>query len=128
MRGYNDLNEVLISGRLTKDPEFREIPNGFAVLDFYLACNRYLRREGEEPEQLTTFVKVSVWNKRAEHYSEVLQRGDEVLVRGQLVDDNFNHEGKMTSGRLKLDNITFIKIIRFHNEKTQTETEEVEVE
>jgi single-strand DNA-binding protein len=111
----DDLNEVFVSGRLTRNPDFRSVPGGGNVLDFYIACNRYLRK-GEELdtrfEQLTTFIKCTAWGKRAEKLKELLHTGDEILVKGQLVDDNFSHDGQQTSGRLKLDNLTMVKILK----------------
>jgi len=117
MRSRDDVNDVTISGRLTRNPDFRTPPKGGAVLDFYLACNRYRRLstvEGEKPEyeQLTTFIKCTAWNRNAEYLHELLHTGDEVLVIGQLVDDNFMHDGQQTSGRLKVDNLSVVKVLK----------------
>jgi single stranded DNA-binding protein len=112
-RDRDDFNSSTISGRLTRNPDIRTIPDGGTVMDFYVACNRYLppKAEGEKMEQLTSFVKVTVWNKRAEKLSKLLHCGDEVLVQGQLVDDNFMHDGERTSGRIKIDNVVVVKIL-----------------
>lgn len=113
-RDRDDFNNVVLSGRLTREPEMRATPDGHSVTDFYLACNRYLNEKLEDGKfkQLTTFIKCTAWNKRADQLSEVLHKGDEVLVQGQLVDDNFEVDGEKTSGRLKLDNLSIVKILR----------------
>ena len=127
MRDHDDFNDITLTGRLTRMPDdLRTTPDGASVLDFYIACNRYLSKQDEDGkfEQLTTFVKVTAWNKRAEKLQRVLHKGDEVLVKGQLVDDNFVHDGVRTSGRLKVDNLSIVKILRRANQKTEEMTEE----
>jgi single-strand DNA-binding protein len=102
----SDMNQVWLSGRLTRAPELRKTPSGVAVCDFSIASNRYSKRPDAtgKPQQLTTFTKVTVWNKAAEVLSGKLNTGDTVQVLGYLVDDNFEQKdgsGK-TSGRLKI--------------------------
>jgi single stranded DNA-binding protein len=128
MRDRDDFNDVTMSGRLTRKPdEIRKTPDGASVLDFYIACNRYLSEQDEDGKfkQLTTFMKVTAWNKRAEALHRILKQGDEVLLKGQIVDDNFERDGVKTSGRLKLDNLSLVKILRRANQKTEeVDTEE----
>lgn len=102
----SDMNQVWLSGRLTRTPELRRTPSGVAVCDFSIASNRYSKRADPQGkhQQLTTFTKVTVWNKAAEVLSTKLATGDAVQVLGYLVDDNFEQKdgsGK-TSGRLKV--------------------------
>ena len=102
----SDMNQVWLSGRLTRAPELRRTPEGVAVCDFSIASNRYSKRVDAtgKNQQLTTFSKVTVWNKAAEVLATKLATGDTVQVLGYLVDDNFEQKdgsGK-TSGRLKI--------------------------
>lgn len=115
----DDVNVVAISGRLTRNPEVRETPSGATVMDFAIACNRYVNGE-----QRTTYIKTTLWNKAAEWFGQRLQTGDQVMVQGKLVDDNFQQQdGTKTSGRLKIDN-AHVTILRSTKGKDDSETSE----
>jgi single-strand DNA-binding protein len=96
----SDVNNVTFSGRLTRNPELRTTPSGVSVTDLNVASNRY----GKDRQQYTTYFRLTVWNQQAEWANERLGTGDLIFVQGQLVDDNFEKNGVMTSGRLKVDN------------------------
>jgi single-strand DNA-binding protein len=112
----NDVNTVIISGRLTRNPELRRTPSGAAVLDFAVASNQY---KGDQ--QFTTFVKVTLWNQSAEWFSQRLGVGDHVMIQGRLGDDNFEDKknGNKTSGRLKVidPHVTIVNSVK-KNEST----------
>jgi single-strand DNA-binding protein len=57
------LNNVTISGRLTKDPDLRYTPNGTPVATFTVAINRPFENAAGERE--TDFINVVVWKKPA---------------------------------------------------------------
>ena len=98
----NDANQVTITGRLARKPEVRTTPSGTPVADIVVANHRWMKASGEK----TTFVRCALWNKQAEYAGNKLDVGDQVLINGQLVDDNYTPKGeeKPTRGRLKLDN------------------------
>ena len=108
----DDVNQVTVSGRLTRRPERRTTPSGAIVTDFAIASNRY-----HNGEQKTTYFKTTLWNKAAEWFGENLNTGDHVLITGRMVDDNFKHEtGVQTSGRMKIEN-AHVTILRKANAK-----------
>lgn len=124
----SDMNQVWLSGRLTRNPELRRTPSGVAVCDFSIASNRYSKRVDAtgKHQQLTTFSKVTVWNKAAEVLATKLSTGDAVQVLGYLVDDNFEQKdgsGK-TSGRLKVKALQVTLVSK--NSKQTTENTEPE--
>lgn len=104
-----DVNEVFLTGRLTRNPELRKTPSGVSVCDLSLASNRYSGKDADgKARQFTTFTKVTLWDDKAEYFSERLHTGDLVMVRGRLVDDNFekdmgNGQTLKTGGRLKIE-------------------------
>mgnify|MGYP003131359839 FL=1 len=79
----SDLNEVIVSGRLTRDSELRYTPNGTAVTDVIVASNRIWSKESDRQEE-TTFVDVTIWGKQAESLQEYLVKGRHVMVVGRL--------------------------------------------
>lgn len=76
-------NRVVLLGNLTRDPELRYTPQGTAVTDLGLAVNRVSGRGAERKEE-TTFVDVTVWDRRAEICCEYLTKGRAVLIEGRL--------------------------------------------
>ena len=79
----SDLNEVVISGRLTRDSELRYTPSGTAVTDVVIASNRIWSKDGEKQEE-TAFVDVTIWGKQAESLNEYLVKGRHLMVVGRL--------------------------------------------
>ncbi|MBX6312445.1 MAG: single-stranded DNA-binding protein, partial [Isosphaeraceae bacterium] len=78
------VNKVFLIGNLTRDPELRYTPNGSAVTDLGVACNRvYTTKEGERREEVT-FIDVTVWNRQAENCCQYLRKGRSVHIEGYL--------------------------------------------
>ena len=81
----SDLNRVLLTGRLTADPELRYTQTGRAVTRLRIAVNRQWQNpETGNREEETTFVTVVVWGKQAENCAAHLQKGRLVAVDGRL--------------------------------------------
>ena len=79
----SDLNEVIVSGRLTRDSELRYTPNGTAVTDVIVASNRIWSKDSDRQEE-TTFVDITIWGKQAESLQEYLVKGRHIMVVGRL--------------------------------------------
>lgn len=78
-------NQVLLAGRLTRDPEVRFTQKGSALCRFDLAVNRrYLDKATNEWKDDVTFVPVVVWGAQAERCKEKLAKGSPVHVEGRL--------------------------------------------
>lgn len=77
------VNNVVLVGRLTADPELRYIPSsGTAVANFTLAVDRpYSNQQGETE---TDFIRINVWRKQAENCANYLQKGSMAAVEGTL--------------------------------------------
>ncbi len=81
----SDLNRVILTGRLTADPELRYTQSGQPVARFAIAVNRrVLNPETNNWEDETTYVPVVVWGKQAESCATYLQKGRLVAVDGRL--------------------------------------------
>jgi single-strand DNA-binding protein len=78
------VNRVLLSGRLTRDPDRRYAQDGTAVTSFDLAFHRrYRARDGRAAEQ-AGFVSVMAYQRLAEVCGQYLKKGSPVLVEGRL--------------------------------------------
>ena len=84
------LNQTIIIGRTTKEPEFRQTQNGVSVATFTIACDRnYKNAQGEKE---TDFFTVVCWRGLAETVGRYLGKGRLVAVSGRL--QNRSYEAK----------------------------------
>ena len=74
------MNKVLLTGRLTRDPELRSLASGSAVAQFVVATNEF-RGNGKERAE---YHNVVVWDRLAEVCGQFLGKGQQVLVEGRL--------------------------------------------
>lgn len=74
------MNKVLLTGRLTRDPEMRSLASGKAVTQFSMATNEY-RANGQEKSE---FHSVVTWDRLAEICATYLGKGQQVAVEGRL--------------------------------------------
>jgi single-strand DNA-binding protein len=81
-----DLNKVMIIGRLTRDPELRQTPNGASVCQLGLATNYVYNNQqsGQKVEQVE-YHNVVLWRKLAEIANQYLKKGRRVYIEGRLV-------------------------------------------
>ena len=69
----NSMNKFITIGRLTKDPEIKELENGNKVSNITLAVDRpYKDKEGNK---ITDFLSYSLWNKDAERLCKLSSKG-----------------------------------------------------
>lgn len=79
-----EVNRLVLSGRLTRDPETRFAPDGTPVTQIDLAFHRrYRGKDGSAGEQ-TGFVTVMTYQRLAEVCGQYLKKGSAVLVEGRL--------------------------------------------
>ena len=75
------LNNVVLIGRLTKDPDLRYTPSGVAVASFTLAVQRPFAKEGQ---QQADFIPIVVWGKQAENCATYIGKGRLVAIQGRI--------------------------------------------
>ncbi|MEA2623478.1 MAG: single-strand DNA-binding protein [Chloroflexota bacterium] len=73
------MNRVLLTGRLTRDPEMRSLASGKTVTQFSVATNDY--RGGQEKSEFHTVV---TWDRLAEICAQYLGKGQLVAVEGRI--------------------------------------------
>ena len=71
-----------IAGNIGRDPESKQIGDG-SVLEFSLASNSRRKVEGQF-QDVTDWVRVTIWGKRGESLGRILTKGSYVVVRGEL--------------------------------------------
>lgn len=81
------MNNVVIVGRLTKDPELRYLTSGTAVATFTLAIDRdYKNKDGSIT---TDFIPVEIMGKPAEFVANYITKGRLVGVQGSIRVDRY---------------------------------------
>jgi single-strand DNA-binding protein len=78
------INQVILMGRLTRDPETRTTPSGKTITSFSLAVDR----AGQE--DATDFFDITAWEKLGELVSQYLSKGRRCLVQGRLRQDSWD--------------------------------------
>lgn len=84
------MNKILLTGRLTANPELRYTANNTAVTSFTLAVDRNFKNESGNKE--TDFINVVAWNKKAELIHQYVQKGDLIGVIGRLQVRTYQNE------------------------------------
>lgn len=112
------MNQVVLMGRLTRDPELRHTQSGTAVASFTLAVDRPKNKDGE---RLTDFIDIVAWKGTAEFVSKYFTKGQMTAVTGHLQLRNWtDKEGnKRVSAEVVADNIEFTE-----SKKSRTESVE----
>jgi len=94
----SNINVVVITGNLTKDPELRHTGSGMAVCDLRVAVNTS-RKNGQtgQWEDKPNYFDVAVWGAQGENCANYLSKGRPVAVEGRL--DWSEWEAKDGSGK-----------------------------
>ncbi len=107
------MNKVLLTGRLTRDPEMRALASGKHVTSFSVATNEYVGNGREKAE----YHAVIAWERLADICAQYLGKGAMVAVEGRLQTRQWDDEAgrrhwrtevvasavEMLSGRRKKD-------------------------
>jgi len=92
----NDLNQVMIIGRLTRDAELKYTAGGFAIGSFSIAVNRR-RKNGEQWVDEVSYFDVNLFGKSAENLNQYLIKGKQVGIQGELRQDRWEQDGQTRS-------------------------------
>ena len=79
-----NINRVVLTGNLTRDPELRSLPSGMAVCSLRIASNT--RRKGQDGqwEDKPNYFDITVWGAQGENCSRFLSKGRPVAIDGRL--------------------------------------------
>jgi single-strand DNA-binding protein len=91
------VNQVIIMGNLTRDPELRQTPSGQSVVSFSLALNRSYKDQSGEWQEATDYIDVSAWGPLAERVAQYMTKGRRALVQGRLQSRSWEQDGQKRS-------------------------------
>lgn len=103
------INQVIIMGNLTRDPELRSTPNGQSVCSFSLALNRSYKDQSGEWQDATDYIDVTAWAQLGERVSQYLTKGRRCLVVGRLQSRSWEQDGqKRSKVEVLANDVTFL--------------------
>jgi single-strand DNA-binding protein len=79
-----NVNVVVVTGNLTRDPELRSLPSGTSVCKLRVAVNSRRKNQSGEWEDKPNFFDVTVWGAQGENCATYLSKGRPVAVEGRL--------------------------------------------
>lgn len=77
------MNKVILMGRLTKDPELRQTPNGISSCRFSIAVNRNFKNQ-QTGQYDADFINCIAWRQTAEFISKYFRKGQMITLDGTL--------------------------------------------
>ncbi|MGA9858445.1 MAG: single-stranded DNA-binding protein [Solirubrobacteraceae bacterium] len=84
MAGGN-INRVVLTGNLTRDPELRALAGGNSVCSLRLACNgRRKNNDTNQWEDQPNYFDITVWGAQGENCHRYLSKGRPVAIDGRL--------------------------------------------
>ena len=87
------MNKVIVSGRLTADPEVRYSNSGDAIARYTLAVDRRFKKDGE---QNADFIRCIVFGKGAEFTEKYLHKGTKMIVEGRIQTGSYKNKDGQT--------------------------------
>jgi len=103
------VNQVILLGNLTRDPELRQTPSGQSVCSFSLALNRAYKGQNGEWQEATDYIDCVAWGPLAERVSQYLSKGRRALVQGRLQSRSWEQEGqKRSKVEVLANDVTFV--------------------
>src|SRR4051794_7387854 len=79
-----NINRVVLTGNLTRDPELRSTSGGTSVCSLRIACNTRRRNSAGDWEDKPNYFDVTVWGAQGENCANYLSKGRPVAVDGRL--------------------------------------------
>lgn len=82
------MNVVILTGRLTADPELRYAPQGTACTSFNLAVDRASKDDSAD------FPTIVAWRETAEFINQYMRKGSKIVVRGEIRTRTYDDNGR----------------------------------
>lgn len=100
------MNNITVTGNLTRDPELRKTQNDVSVCTFTVASNR-------PHDDGTDFFSVVVWRAQAENCSRYLSKGRKVAVTGSMRQRSYEDKQgqKRTAWELHASEVEFLSSV-----------------
>lgn len=107
-------NLVVLTGRLTADPELKKTPSDVSVTNFSIAVQRSYK-SGEEP--ITDFINIVAWRSTAEFICKYFQKGSMIGVEGSIQTRKYEDKdgNSRTAFEVVVNNVQFVDSKKTNN-------------
>lgn len=101
-------NLVVLTGRLTADPELKTTPNGISVTRFSIAVNR---NYGSGEDRQTDFINIVAWRHSAEFVAKYFKKGNLIGIEGSIQTNRYQDKNgnNRTSFEVVANNVQFVE-------------------
>lgn len=101
-------NLVVLTGRLTADPELKTTANGLSVTTFSIAVDRRYR-SGEERQ--TDFINIVAWRQTAEFITKYFKKGSLIGIEGSIQTRRYQDKNgnNRTAFEVIANNVQFVE-------------------
>ena len=105
-----NINRVVLTGNLTRDPDLRSTPGGLSICKLGVAVNTRRKNNATgEWEEKANFFRVTVFGRQAESCGQYLRKGRPLAIDGRLEWSTWENEGqKRESIDIIADNVQFL--------------------
>src|SRR5436309_214257 len=104
-----NINRVVLTGNLTRDPELRSTGGGLAVCKLGIAVNTRRKNSEGQWEEKPNFFRVTVFGRQAESCHNYLKKGRAVAIDGRLEWSTWENDGqKRESIDIIADSVQFL--------------------
>jgi single-strand DNA-binding protein len=104
-----NINRVVITGNLTRDPDVRALSNGSSVCELRVAVNNRRKGTNGEWEDKPNYLDVVVWGTQGENAGRYLQKGRSVAIDGRLDWTEWEKDGqKRQSVKIVAESVQFL--------------------
>jgi single-strand DNA-binding protein len=79
----SNINRVVLTGNLTRDPELRSLPSGMSVCSLRIAVNTRRKGSSGDWEDKPNYFDVTVWGAQGENCARYLAKGRPVALDGR---------------------------------------------
>ena len=99
-----ELNFIIVSGRLTRDPDIRMTQKGSTVCSFSIANNRsYMDPSTNEWKEEVAYISATAFGSLADRLKERIKKGTPVIVEGRLVMSEFTGKDGQQRRELRIN-------------------------
>lgn len=104
-----NLNQVILAGHLTRDPDLRTLADSKVVAVFSLASNRRWKGSDGTAHEEVCFIDCEAWSRTAELVGQYLTKGSACVVIGRLKQESWTDKdgAKRTKLKVVAENVQF---------------------
>jgi single-strand DNA-binding protein len=105
-----NINRVILTGNLTKDPELRSTGSGMSVCSLRIASNTRRKDQSGEWVDKPNYFDVTIWGRQGENAAQYLSKGRPVAIDGRLEWREFTDQAgnKRQAVEIVADNVQFL--------------------